>query len=90
MITTVVIELYYRIGKKSTLLKGCSDSANESNLLSNLFREEVPFLIFGLNRTLRTDPFRLSLADGSVPVEGAKVIEAFNSQLVSKAATSRC
>ena len=43
MITTVVIELYYRIGKKSTLLKGCSDSANESNLLSNLFREEVPY-----------------------------------------------
>ena len=28
--------------QKSTLLKGCSDSANESNLLSNLFREEVP------------------------------------------------
>ena len=43
MITTVVIELYYQIGKKSTLLKGCSDSANESNLLSNLFREEVPY-----------------------------------------------
>lgn len=46
MITTVVIELYYRIGKKSTLLKGCSDSANESNLLSNLFREEVPKVPF--------------------------------------------
>ena len=44
MITTVVIVLYYRIGKKSTLLKGCSDSANESNLLSNLFREEVPYV----------------------------------------------
>ena len=30
--------------QKSTLLKDCSDSSNESNLLSNLFREEVPKL----------------------------------------------